>query len=191
MATEVSICNTALSYLGSVSTISALTDQTNEAAICDLHFDNTRNALLEEHDWAFARSQATLVEDGGDAPSGWTYVYTLPADCVSPRAIYTDTDPIDFDLVYDGTNTLLVTDEEDAILIYTALVDTVTLFSPLFLNCLAAKLAVEIAIPITRSQSIFSSAMDRYTSALMGVLRADQTARHGTVSRDATWVDER
>lgn len=95
------ICNMALSAIGSQSRIVAITEQSPEAAECNLHYGQVLVELLRLHTWRFARRNAALavlkaragtpenpVGSGGAEPEWpWNYSYAYPTDAVKLRYI--------------------------------------------------------------------------------------------------------
>ncbi len=59
-ASEVSICNKALRYLGAAEIIS-LAQNSREAELCQKTYAEARNELLAAHPWSFATRYATLA----------------------------------------------------------------------------------------------------------------------------------
>ncbi len=100
MTSETQICNFALSSIGTRSTIAALTEDSNEARACNLWFAQTRDDMLQQAFWNFARKTATLslLKQAPGTPgfSGtqsttwnssypappWLYEYAYPSDCL-------------------------------------------------------------------------------------------------------------
>lgn len=164
---EVAICNLALSHLGAYP-IQALTESTKEARECKRLYATARDSTLEAHDWSFARKSKVLGLLVQTYP-GWTYAYEWPSDCIAPRKIYDpsgdtadgtalnrETDQIDiigkieFDVgANDALNRrVILTNEEDATLIYTAKVTDANMFSPGFIDALSWRLASDLALPL-------------------------------------------
>ena len=67
---QVTVCNRALSVIGTRSTIASLTESSIEAQACNLHFEPACRALLRLAPWSFARYQANLalIAAAGDTP---------------------------------------------------------------------------------------------------------------------------
>ena len=63
--TQVQICNMALTHIGIKQLISSITDDNEEANMCDLYWDTALQNALNEGDWAFARQRVDLVEAAG------------------------------------------------------------------------------------------------------------------------------
>jgi hypothetical protein len=61
--TAVSICNMALGLLGADGTITALTDNTQNARICNLFYEPARQTLLRSHPWNFATARVAAYPE--------------------------------------------------------------------------------------------------------------------------------
>jgi hypothetical protein len=61
MATETAVVNMALSKIGSKRLVNLDTDTSVEAEQCNLHYDQTRDALLRSYWWNFAAGRLQLV----------------------------------------------------------------------------------------------------------------------------------
>jgi hypothetical protein len=77
----VEICNLALSHAGAGGPIASLSESSNEARECSLHYASCRDTLLRAHRWNFAQRQQDLA-DLGTAVDGWAYQYQYPADAL-------------------------------------------------------------------------------------------------------------
>ncbi len=159
--TDLVICNLALSHIGAQSHIAAMGEAGQAGSETNLWYDPARKMALEAFDWAFARTRATLVVHG-DAPSDdWGYRYELPDDFIAARSIFNpggpqeDATPYTIEVSTDATQSLL-TDKEDAILIYTFDQETEAMFSPMFVIAHSYLLGHFIAYAITKKLQIKS-----------------------------------
>ena len=163
---KIQICNLALSRIGA-RRIQSLTTQSKEAIECNLLYEFALKSTLEAYDWGFARKRVVLAELSEDY-TNWDYAYQWPIDCLAPRYIidedgsYTGTSyDIDRDrdvkvgkveFVHASNSTLsgrvILTNKEDAELVYTAYTEVANLYSPMFIEALAYKLASELAQPL-------------------------------------------
>ena len=86
---EVDICNLALNFLGK-GIIKSLSENTELARTCKLHYDRYRRILLKDYSWEFAERTMKLepVNDFDDNVKGWNYVYRYPDDCLQVLKIY-------------------------------------------------------------------------------------------------------
>lgn len=150
MATKVEICNLAISWLGGNPIIS-LDDSTNEAALCKANYDLQRDACLQAFDWTFATKRATLPVSGSNILWGESLnLFTLPADCL--RVLSADETEIDsryLDWRVEGKN--IVSSAAAIYLRYIYRVEDPQQFPALFVHALAARMAADLAIPLTRS----------------------------------------
>lgn len=83
-ATE--ICNIALSHLAK-GRILSIDENTEQARQCKLFYDYTRQSLLREYNWGFAKRLVKLAEVKTDDPR-WACVYQYPANCIQVRRIF-------------------------------------------------------------------------------------------------------
>lgn len=153
MASEVDICNLALSHFGQAADINSIDppDGSVEAGHASTFYPIARDEILEQGDFSFARKRTTLAELTNDR-ADWTYKYALPADCLKPRVVllagydHSLTDGQPFEIEGDS----LYTDAEDAVLVYTYRLTDPTKFSPLFTTAVSWRLASYMVGPITK-----------------------------------------
>jgi hypothetical protein len=168
------ICNIALLRAGCTETIDSLAESTEEAEAANVHYGPARDALLEEFSWPFATRRATLALST-ETRTGWDYVYDLPGDCLAPRSIVGEFRtpgegeeiPFAVELSDDGSTKLLLTDQENAVLSYTSQVESVGLFSPLFVDALAWRLASEFALALPVKPQVGMAMKQGYEAALL------------------------
>lgn len=157
MASTVDICNLALSHLGNKAQVVSISpvDGSVEADYCARFFSIARDEVLEMNDWTFARTRIALSQLSTNPSTVWQYAYSRPADCITPRRMMTgdatlhEDDSVDFDQEGD----VLLTNLQNAILVYTRPVEDPTRFSPGFVTALSYKLAAYLAGPILRGDS--------------------------------------
>lgn len=107
MASEVDLCNLALSYLGDTANVSSIEppDGSAQAVYCSRFYPVARDALLELHDWNFASRRIALSLLGGpvgtssETPAScaqWAYVYGTPNGMVCARKVIAADAPDDW-----------------------------------------------------------------------------------------------
>jgi hypothetical protein len=195
MASEVDICNLALSHIGASATISSLTEQSEEAFHCNLLYADDRDSVLRTHPWGFAKRHLAL-SDMGSPPGNWSYRYSYPNDAIYAREILqTDTagDPIKFEIALsDAYNSrVILTDQEDAVLVYTYKVTNTLAFDPLFINALTWKIAASVAMPLTRDHERLKMAHQMYIEAVSQAQTFDSNESHEDINREAAWITAR
>lgn len=169
MASTVDICNLGLSHVAAYP-INNLDERTKEARECKRLFPIARDAMLEAHDWGVARKQVALALLDEEVP-GWDYVYAWPTDCLVPRKIYDPAEapgstPIKYEFrVNDDLNRrVIVTNQEDAELIYTAKVTDANLFTSMMVDALGFRLASDLAIPLRSDSKLQVSMLNQFLS---------------------------
>jgi len=151
MATDVSICSNALRRLGD-SPITSLTDDTERARLCNAFFADARDSVLRSHPWNFAITRATLTKLTATPAYGYDYQYALPTNPYCLRVLGMEYPDYDFKIENDSTfGRVLITNESTAKILYIARVTNAVLFDSMFVDVLTAKLAVDLAYPVTGS----------------------------------------
>lgn len=149
MTSVVEICNMALRHLGVSREIQDIDENSKEAAACRAFYENTRDEVLRDFDWSFARRRDTLSVVETDPNLDWSYSYARPADAVAIRnipndaGIRTDTasSRVPFDEGRDDTQELIFTDQVDAELVYTIRETNPEKYPPDFVSALSLLLA--------------------------------------------------
>lgn len=177
--TEIGICNMALSRLD-LNPINSFIEATKEARTCKIHYEQTRDFVLRGHKWGFATKEDTLALLDATY-TGWDYAYQFPSDCLAPRYIYNPTlsayeqadedytlstsgtkIPFEVRASSSGDSKIILTDQEDAILIYTAKVTQPTAFDSQFIEALVLKLASVLAYPLRRDKGMGDGLLNEY-----------------------------
>lgn len=158
MASKIEIWNMALGFIGT-RTVAGETERTPEAVQCNLFWDNARRMVLSQFPFNFAQKKRLLAEKKIEETfkSQWKYAYGMPSDCINPQAI-TDTNNFYerkyFEIVLTETGEkVLLCNKNPCTLRYTADVTDTSLYSELFINALAYKLASLIVIPLLKNNS--------------------------------------
>lgn len=182
------LCNRALAHIHQTQTTISdfATDTGNTADQCRNHYDFCRQFVLADHNWSFARKRATLTTLAGTPPATWLYQYEYPDDCLRFREIerqYRLGDPPKWILENDsGTDIKILSDEADAIGIYTWDVELVTLFPPGFVSALGWYLASELAPALTGDQELQRTCYQIYQGQI--------AAAQAVSSQEGQWDDE-
>jgi len=154
MASEVSICNQALGWLGA-NLITSLDDETTEAVLCKANYSHLRDAVLEEADWTFATRRFKLVKSPNEPVYGYANKFQIPNDALrlisatNREDNRNDTDEFDW---RREENFILANDA----VVYSKIVVRITdpkRFSFMFIQALAYRIAAELATPLTESRT--------------------------------------
>lgn len=155
MATSiVGICNIALGNLGA-NLISSLTEDTPEATLCNVHWDNVRRSLLSTHPWNFAIKRQQLTALGTAPAFGYAYQYQLPSDCLRVLRVEDNDD-------YKLEGRTILTDADACYLKYVYDNLDVASWSDPFVDLAATRMQLELAYGITKSTSQKEQAMQLY-----------------------------
>jgi len=173
MASQVDICNIALSNLGD-QLITSMTEANSRARACNLRFDDTRDAVLRTHPWNCATSRATLAVSG--TPNwGYSNSFALPTECL--RVLEVD-DP-DQEWKIEGRN--IVSDGSSIKIRYIAQVTDTTLFDATLIQAIALRLGYEIAETLTGNLDLKREMWQKFQFALSEARSND--AMEGTPER--------
>ena len=177
----VSICNLALSWLG-VAPITALTDDTDEARLCSRLYDYTRDAVLEATDWTFAMKRTTLTPEAVTPAFGYSYQFIVPSTHLRNVTVSDDVKrPSENTLDWVQEDNRILCDATKIYVRYISQVTDPTKFSSQFMHALAARLAMDMAIPLTESRSLADAMVKLYQSKLSGATSSD--GRQGRTQR--------
>ncbi|MGH9811529.1 MAG: hypothetical protein ACRD4T_00185 [Candidatus Acidiferrales bacterium] len=196
--TPAQICNVALLRAGSKAFIASLTEASIESQICAKLYDMARDAVLAERPWRFATKTETLALTPLVHPL-WAFVYDAPSDCIpdgSRHIMGATRNPGRNEQIPLATQDaptyglVLLTNQENAVLIYTARVEEVK-FSPLFVDALAWKLAPDIAMGLSVKPAVGVKFLDEYRIALDKAFAADLASNVEDVHPEASHVRAR
>jgi hypothetical protein len=198
MASVVSICNLALSYLGDEATVASIdpADGSQAAEHCQRYYPIARDTVLESHAWGFATTRIPLVERTEDPPESWGFIYQRPNDCLRALAVLlpestSDTDGQEFiEEAIDGDVRVIYTNAEDAVLRFVRLVEDTTKYSALVVNAIARLLASMLAGPIIKGMEgmkVGAAHLKMYQEVdLPKAMQADANARKLDTYRNFT-----
>lgn len=155
---NVSICNSALIKVGHKQLIGSLTEDTQAAILCNARLFYLRNKVLEDHNWGFATKMVELasVSVGSIELDGWGYAYLPPADFLRMQR------GEDWDEAFDTLNGYIMADVEPFIIKYTAKITDPGFYTYAFAECLAWRMAAELAYNLTNSRELAETMMKGY-----------------------------
>lgn len=184
MASEVGICNEALTALGE-NTIIALSDDSKAARLCNLKYANKRDYLLRRYPWSFAAKRATLTADVDTPEFEFSTQFTLPVDCILFRELYPNT------ISYSIENNKILCDDSTLYIKYTYRVIDPNEMDATFIEALSALLARELAIPLADS-STKQRQMDELYEVKLSEARFAGSIENDIEALEATdWLNSR
>lgn len=161
------ICNRALLVLGAQGILNA-TQEVETARACDLAYDPMLRLLLEEGEWTFATKRAQLTRLQETPVFQFNYAYALPTDLFRMHRVYIgDTLEIVDSILYSVESGALLCDFDHPVyIVYTRSIVDPRLFSELFSDALAYKIAAYIQPTIVESDSKQQFLEGKYLQAI-------------------------
>ena len=197
-ASPVSIANMALAHIGARSSIESLSEDSPEARQASLWYDHCRLQTLEASDWSFARKRLTLALHSEAPPEGvWTYRYQYPSDCIFARRIVNplgptaDQVPFDIEINMIGDERTILTNLEEAVLVYTKDVASPSLFSTFFVDAVSHLLASYIAYSLTGTRQTKADELNIFSSILRVAAANNANEQAFPPPKDAPWITGR
>jgi hypothetical protein len=180
--TELVVVNMALARLGvewaltsTDDTAANIVETSVEARNAKLWWERSRNALLSDSDWSFARKYALLDLDSDGTgevwESEWGFTYELPDDLLVLRrflsGVVIDPATPPFEIGFNGTLRVVYTDVEpdendQAKVLYTFIQDDMALWSEMAGSALAWRLAFDLCMPLNAKADLQQRCMAAY-----------------------------
>ena len=185
MASEVDICNIALSNLGERS-INDRADENQRARACDNRFDDVRDLVLRSHIWNCALKREGPLPSSATAPSwGYDYAYPKPAEMLRLIAVKEN----EHAFKIEGDN--IVTDSSTLNILYIERVTDTAKYDSLLVQAIALRLATEIGQDLTGKTELKENLMRKYREVLSEARSAD--AAEGTPQKIESdlWLESR
>jgi hypothetical protein len=184
MVSETSICNQALTWLGS-EPITSLDEDSREANWMKQNYPFIRDAVLEERMWTFAKDRAVSTVADMDA-WGASYSHPIPTEWMLVFRVYRDVSSQSSDRYVksegwrmEGGNVLA---KDPTIYMWglKRITDTGA-FNSLFVQALAARLAADAAIPLTENRQLQADMWNLYGQKL--TIAATRDGQQGAVEK--------
>jgi len=166
MASVVSICNSALNQLGAAS-ITALTDNSKNARLCNERYETVRDAVFRSHPWNSLIKRQQLAQDTATPAYGFSYQFTLPSDSLRVLVI----DAYNSDYKVEGRKILC--NEKSIKISYISQVTDPNEMDVLLRETIAAGIAADIAYAITANLQVSKLMQEKYQYKLSEARHAD------------------
>jgi hypothetical protein len=159
ITTQLTICNSALLKIGG-DIIGSITQNTRGAIVCNTLYNYLRDEVMGESPWRFATKQAVLYPNGTTPAFTYTYQYDIPNDCL--RLLVPDDDSIFW--VVQGNE--ILSNEPTLNMNYLYRNTDESSWDARFCEAFAWRLAMELALSLTRSIPMKQEAEKSYNAAL-------------------------
>lgn len=195
MASQVDICNRALTKLGAAR-ITSLSDSSKQARALAACYDTVRKSELAKRYWNFALARTSLAALGTDPDWGFARKFQLPNDylkLMQVNDIYVAPGLADYrqsdDSPWAIEGQAILTDFDAPLKVrYVRDVTDTGIFHPLFVELLAAKLAYEICYEITQSRDGQRQAAEDYKMTLKDAALSNAIERPPVGLPDDSWT---
>ena len=191
MASTVDICNSALNLLGA-STISALTDDSKNARLCNQRYEPVRNRVFRSHAWNCLHKRVQLAQNTTAPVVEYSYAYALPSDCLRVLKIHTGTnDSINSEIDYKLEGRNIVTNEGTVYLVYIALITDPNEYDTYLQESISHQLAADIAYAVTNNATLANNYMTRADERLREARFIDATENSLGIIESNEFTDAR
>jgi hypothetical protein len=169
------LCSNAVQQLGAAA-ISSLDDNTARARRAKAIYQDVRDAVTRDAKWNFAMTRTQLSSSVADPSFGWTKQVALPENpyCLRVIQAYSGDEPISH--AVEGRK--LMSDYGSVNLLYLARVTDSAQFDSMFIEAFEARLAAELALPITGSRTVAGDFWQIYNQKIRNARAID--AQEGT-----------
>lgn len=158
-----------------------------------LHFEQTRDSLVESYWWRFASGRATLSASPDTPDSEYDYQFILPTDFLAMKSIYEDRHSDENLRSYALEDKMLLTNEDEMKIKYIKKVTDPTKFSPFFVEVLVLSLAKKMLPALAGQNTKLTKDIGDELRLLIPTVKAhsgQQTNTEGQYNLE-TWNDAR
>lgn len=155
MSSEVEICNMALLKVGAKPAIQSLTEDTDNARLCNTFYPKVRDALLRSHPWNCAIHRKTVTALSEVPDSDWDHFYQLPTNPWCLRILQVGA-RLDQPIPWTIEGRRLLTNENSPPIVYVKRITDTNEFDPMLEDALVLKLAMKIAMPLSANQNLIN-----------------------------------
>ena len=168
MASTVDICNGALNQLGA-TTILSLTEDSKNARLCNSRFTQVRDAVFRSHPWNCLQKRVELAADTTAPAWGFSYAYTLPADCLRLLRI------LDYDSNYKVEGRKILSNTSSMKILYIGRVTDPNEYDESLRETLSAALGADIAFAVTSNNQTATNMYNLFQDKLKDARFIDST----------------
>jgi hypothetical protein len=168
MASTVDICNGALNQLGA-TTILSLTEDSKNARLCNSRYTQVRDAVFRSHPWNCLQKRVELAADTTAPAWGFSYAYTLPADCLRLLRI------LDYDSNYKVEGRKILSNTSSMKILYIGRITDPNEYDESLRETLSAALGADIAFAVTSNNQTATNMYNLFQDKLKDARFIDST----------------
>jgi hypothetical protein len=175
MASFVEITSNALRLLGD-DPITSLTEDSERARLVNALYEEVRDEVTRAAMWNCAKDRQVLASLATTPAFGWSFYHQLPSTCLRVVDVLSG----DIRVEHEIEGRKLMTDESSVNLIFLKKITDPNDMDSLFIGVYTAKLAAELAEPITGSRTLAEQMWTLYDRKVREARTID--SQEGTVS---------
>jgi len=160
----VAICNLSISWLAG-NPITSIDDQSVEAGLCKANYDVSRDSVLEDGNWTFATKYWELAPLATSPIIGDGKLFKLPAECLRVLEVDNGSDTWKATWAREENNIRISSDIAYIKGIF-QLTDSEK-FTTSFAQAVAARMAMDLCIPLTNSTQVLQAMVELYREKLL------------------------
>jgi|TARA_Y100000296_G_scaffold61607_1_gene71465 hypothetical protein len=157
MASFVEIASNSLRLLGD-DPITAFGDDTERARLVNAIYEEMRDEVTRAATWNCCKARQVLASLSSTPAFGWAYYHQLPSDCLRVVDVLSGDTRIDHEV--EGRQ--LMTDVSSVNLIFLKRVTDPNELDALFISAYTARIAAELALPVTGSNTVANAMWTLY-----------------------------
>jgi hypothetical protein len=185
VASKVSICNQALVRIG-VETITSLTENSEQARLCNAIFDQSLDFLLQLFPWSFALTRASLAQSTTGPLYEWSYAYQLPTSPYCLRIVSVENDED-----YRKEGRMIYTNAATLNIKYIKRVTDINELSSAFIEVMVLYVASQLALPMTANTSMSNSLEVKYQLSINKARLTDSQESPAYPFVEGSWITAR
>lgn len=184
-ASDIELINRSLALLG-IESITSLSDNSKQASVARVLFNDTRAAVFRSHPWNCLTRRASLPKDVTAPVYGYANRFVLPADFLRLLEVEDPTQTL-----FQLERRHILSDEGVMRVKYTALITDVTQYDTLLVDTLAARIAADLAQPLLQSTSAMEQMWQMYELKLREAKFVDAQEQMQDVLDADYWLESR
>ena len=189
---QVSITNSALIKIGAAP-IMSLGDDSKEARLASIRFENVRDTVLRMHPWNFAVKRVVSSPITETPAFGYTFFHQIPSDNLRILRInpgfpaLSQEDGVEYRL--EGR--LIATDSNSLEIKYISRIEDLTKFDAIAAEALALYLAWDLAYPIVQDLRLKKEILSEFKNTLRKAKSTDGQEEPAQELQANLWLDSR
>ena len=188
---EPNICNMSLMKVGAKPLINTLTEDSDNARLCNTFYAPVRDAVLRSHPWNCAIHRTTITALVAVPDSDWDHQYQLPANPWCLRILQVGTIE-DQPTRWTIEGRRLLTNEDSPPIVYIKRITDTNEFDSLLVDALVLKLAIKISMPLAKNAQITKGLIEELETISLPEARSiDGQEQSVQQIQTTSWTDAR